>query len=160
MKATRIVFLVILAVLASGCNKTFVRGRVAKDIHYYKHTYDATPNECYYALRWALKINGYPLAKENLTDGILTTTWEPVTSDSHYVELFDRRDYGTTGAYHQLEVRVVPQGRHTMVKVGSRWKSIVINLKSSGVEERKILAQVGNYLRAKEPSITNEGMSE
>ncbi len=154
-------FVIMVAVIAAaGCNKPFVKAKASRDLHFYDRTFEATPNQCYYALRWALKANRYTLAKENLMDGILTTTWQPVSSDSHYLPLFNREDYGVTGAYHQLEVHVVPVGSKTRVDVASRVKSVVANITSSGVEEHKVLAAVGDYLRSKEPDITNEGIAE
>lgn len=160
MKIKYLMVVLLLIGIGFGCDGPLVKAKVPKEIHYYSKTFCATPNQCYYAIRWALKINGYPVAKEDLPAGILHTVWQPVTSDSHYLPVFDSRDYGATGAYHQLEVRVVPRGDKTKVEVGSRLKTIAINLKSSGVEERKVLAQVGDYLRTHEPSISNEGIAE
>jgi hypothetical protein len=155
-----IVILFLIMGIGSGCSGAVVNAKVPKKIDYFSKTFKASPNECYYALRWALKINGYPVAKEDLPAGIIKTVWRPVTSDSHYLPVFDSKDYGATGAYHQLEVRVVPRDSKTKVEVGSRLKTIAPHMKSSGVEERKILAQVGNYLRDHEPMISNEGISE
>ena len=150
----------ILALMLGACDARHVGAQTAEDIHFYDHEFAASPNDCYYALRWALKISGYSLAKENLKEGILTTTWMPTTSDSHYMSVFAHRDYGVNGGYHQIEVRVVPQGDKTLVEVGSRVKSVTPNLVSSGVEEQRVLAEVGNYLRSEEPNISNEGIVE
>jgi hypothetical protein len=156
-----IVLVLVFGVVAGACNKPFLRAKTSKDVEFESKEFGATANECYYALRYAFKINGYMMGSENLKDGILTTTWEPVTAGSHYLQVFDSRDYGVTGAYHQLEARVVPRGHdRTKLEVGSRVKSVASGLKSSGVEERKILAAVGNYLRKDEPIITNDGMEE
>jgi len=151
----------VLGVVAGACNKPFLRAKTSKNVEFESKEFNATANDCYYALRYAFKVNGYMMGSENLRDGILTTTWEPVTSDSHYLQVFDSRDYGVTGAYYQLEVRVVPRGNdRTKLEVGSRVESVASGLKSSGVEERKILATVGNYLRKHEPVMTNEGIEE
>lgn len=155
------ILVLLVGITAGACNKPFLRAKASKNVHFESEVYKASANDCYYALRYAFKVNGYSLSSENLTDGILTTTWLPVTSDSHYLPLFDSRDYGVTGAYHQLEARVVPRG-HTTTKleIGSKVKAVVTGLKSSGVEEKKILATVGDYLRKHEPEITNEGLEE
>jgi len=156
-----IVLVLALGVVAGACNKPFLRAKASKNVEFESKEFEATPNDCYYALRYAFKINGYSMGSENLMDGILKTTWAPVTSDSHYLQVFDSRDYGVTGAYHQLEARVVPRGQgRTKLEVGSRVKGVASDVKSSGVEERKILATVGDYLRKREPEITNEGIEE
>ena len=156
-----IIVIVLLGMVVGACNKPFLRAKPSGNVEFKSRDYKATANDCYYAIRWALKMNGYSMANENLSDGILTSTWSPVTSDSHYLPLFDSRDYGTTGAYHQLEVHVVPHGsQRTRVQVGSRVKAVVTGLKSSGVEERQILAEIGGYLRKHEPEITNDGIHE
>ena len=153
--------LLVIGVMTGACNKPFLHAKTSKNVQFESREFRASANQCYYALRYAFKINGYSMGSENLTDGILTTTWAPVTSDSHYLPLFDSRDYGVTGAYHQLEARVVPRGQdRTKLEIGSRVKGVVSNMKTSGVEERKILATVGNYLRKSEPEITNEGIEE
>lgn len=156
----RYIILVVLLAAIAGCNAQIIQAKASRDVHFYKRTFNASPNQCYYALRWALKINGYSLAKEDLPKGIVTTTWKAVSADSHYLPQFGRRDYGVTGAYHQLEVKVVPRGSKTQIQVGSRVKGVVANLKSSGIEENKVLAEVGDYLRSKQPNITNTGMVE
>jgi hypothetical protein len=160
MKIRYMIAILLLVGVGFGCSGAIVNAKVSKKVDYYSKTFKASPNECYYALRWALKINGYPVAKEDLPAGIIKTVWRPVTSDSHFLPVFDSKDYGATGAYHQLEVKVVPRGSKTKVEVGSRLKTIAPNMKSSGVEERRVLAQVGDYLRSHEPMISNEGISE
>ncbi len=74
--------------------------------------------------------------------------------------MFDRRDYGVTNSYYQLDIRVVDKSGRTLVKVGSRVKTLANKLKSSGEVEHKVLADVGNYLRKSAPDITNLGVSE
>lgn len=156
-----IVLVLVLGVIAGACNKPFLRAKTSKNVEFESKVFNATPNDCYYALRYAFKVNGYSMGSENLMDGVLTTTWTPVTSDSHYMQVFDSRDYGVTGSYHQLEARVVPRGQdNTKLEVASRVKGVASNVKSSGVEERRILATVGDYLRKHEPEITNEGIEE
>ena len=160
MRISRVFFYCALLAVMASCNNHFVNAKVSKDVEYFKHEYDASANQCYYALRWALKMNGYPIVKENLRDGIIETAWVPANADSHYMPYFGRKDSGVSGTYHQLEVKVVPIGGKTTLEVASRIKSVVSTMKSSGFEERKILAEVGDYLRAGEPVITNEGIEE
>lgn len=160
MRTAWAIVTILLIACMTNCSDRVVNARTWKDVKYYSNTYKATPNECYYALRWALKITGHPVAHEDLPAGVLTTTWEPVSSDSHYLEPFDSRDYGVTGAYYQMDVKVIPQGTRTRIEVGTRVKSVAVGLKTSGIEERKVLAQVGDYLRDSEPSLSSDGLAE
>ncbi|MBI5300468.1 MAG: hypothetical protein HY877_09310 [Deltaproteobacteria bacterium] len=150
--------LVCLSASLSSCTKVF---RVAKPVqpHYFKQTYPASPNDIYYALRWVLRANGYPIAEEDLKNGVLKTRYVPVKARSHYLLLFGREDFGTNGAYHQLEIRLVPQeGGNTEVQVGSRIESIVANLQSAGTEEQMVLGKVADYLRSPNAQVTNLGV--
>lgn len=142
-----------------GCAKVY-RTAEPSDPKFIERQFLATPNEVYYALQWALKVSDYPIAEENLAGGIIHTRYVPVKATSHYVEIFGRKDYGVTGAYHQLEVQVLPAGEETKVRIGSRVKGIVSNLKSSFTEEKKVLADVSNYLRDPNVRITNLGVKE
>ena len=65
-----------------------------------------------------------------------------------------------SGSYHQLEVLFEPEGGFTIIKVGSRIKSLVAQTRSSGVEEEKVLKLTADALRIGEPDITNLGISE
>lgn len=144
----------------AACSKPMVGGNIARDVHYESTTYAAVPNDIYYAVRWALKENGYPIDKENLSEGMITTSWVPVTSDSHYVPVFGRRDYGVTNSYHQLQVQVTSEEGRTRVRIGSRVMGLVSNIESTGTEEKKVLANIGNYMRTKDPDVTNLGLIE
>ena len=52
------------------------------------------------------------------------------------------------------------RGGRTIVKVGSRVKTIVNNLHSSGIVEYAVLNDVGNYLRKSTPDLTNLGIEK
>jgi len=155
-----LLFVVSLVFVFAGCAHPTVKARSAKKLHYEGRDYAASTNDVYYAIRWSLKQNGYSVAKEDLPNGVITTAWKPVTSDSHYVPLFGRRDYGVTNSYYRLIVDVIPGGGRNVVKVASVVKSLVAELKSSGVEERKVLDGIANYLRVKDPDISNLGIAE
>ncbi|MFH1830115.1 MAG: hypothetical protein ABH871_04995 [Pseudomonadota bacterium] len=149
-----------VAVACSSCSKPLVSARVDNRIQYFTQNYAATPNDTYYAVRWALKEAHLPVAEEDLPSGVIKTSWVPTTSDSHYLELFDRRDYGATNSYFQLEIHVEDGSGRTQVKVGSRVKTLVNNIYSSGEVEQKVLAGIGNYLRKSAPELTNLGVNE
>ena len=123
---------VLLAVLISmacaGCGKPMVTGHVTTDLQYVSKDFAASPNDLYYAVRWALKEAGYPVEGEDLPAGVITTKWLPVTADSHYLDTFGRPDYGVTNSYYQIEVRITPNAGRNLVEVGSRVKSIAYRL--------------------------------
>ena len=130
-------FLVILMIGLSAlqwqCAKASFTGHVQEPIKYYSRTFNATANEIYEAVKWALKTHDYPIESEDLKEGVLVTRWVPVGADSHAVKLFRRSDYGVTGAYHKLELHVVPQGEsETKLEVGSRVQSLLVGLESTG----------------------------
>jgi len=142
-----------------GCTKTY-RVATPSSPRLIKHTFAASPNDIYYALRWALRAYGYPIAEEDLQNGVIKTRYVPVKAHSHLLDTFGSPDYGINGAYHQLEVRLVPQNGKTEVQIGSRIQSVVANLKSSGREERLILEKVSHYLRSPNVQVTNLGVQE
>lgn len=152
--------LVVDLLFFAGCGKPLASARVVPDVAYVSKSFTTDQTSALAAVRWALKIRGYSIAGEKPGEGIITTTWLPTTSDSHMIDLFNRHDFGVNGAYHQLMVQVSGESGRTQVSVGSRVKTLVSNLKSSGIEERRVLSEVGNYLRMSEPNLTNIGLEE
>jgi len=123
-------------------------------------TFKTDANGAYAAVRSVLKTNGYAITAEDLQNGIVTSGWRASTADSHYVAPFGHRDYGVNGAYFKLEIRLIPDGSSTRVEIASKVKSIVAHLKSSEIEEKKILSKVGDYLRGPDIRLTNIGIDE
>lgn len=121
-------------------------------------SFSGTANAVYYGIRWALAARGYPVGFEDLGSGVVVTSWVPVKAASHYLQPFRTKDYGTTGAYHQLELRVSPGGGGTSVSVTSRVKSLVQGIKSSGEEEQAVLQEIRNYLHGTDVNVTNVGV--
>lgn len=156
---TRDVLLLCLLVFfsISGCVKPLVRAELQTNDPI-EQTFNSGPNTVYYAIRWALADRGYPVGFEDLPGGVIQTAWVPVKSDSHYIKPFGTEDYGTVGAYHQLEVHVIPAGSETKLSVVSKMKSIVQGLHSNGREERAVLEQVQNFLRSRDVEVTNLGV--
>lgn len=152
--------LVLLAMTTQfACTKVY---RTAKPTEpkLYKKTFAANPNQIYYALRFALKKQGYPIAEEDLKGGVIKTRYVPVKAASHYVAVFGHKDFGVNGAYHQLEVRLLPQEGKTLVEIGSRIQAVLSPVKSSGAEEQMILEGIADYLRLPSVQVTNLGLQE
>lgn len=147
-------------ILCAACSSIQIEAQNEERMTFFSRSYAATPDQIYFALKWALDESDWPLATENLVSGVLETAWRPTASDSHYIDIFNEKTYGANGAYYRLEIKVEPEGGRTNVKVGSRIKAFVKNLKSSGREEKKVLDFVGNYLRRGNPTITNLGVQE
>jgi hypothetical protein len=149
---------VVMALLVSvACAKPLVRGHTVL-LEPVKDSFNAGTNAAYYGIRWALAERGYPIGYENLAGGIITSAWIPTTSDSHFLQPFNSKDYGTTGAYHQLELHVLPGGGVTTVSVASRVNSLVVGLKSSHREEKAVLQEIHNYLHGSGVQVTNVGV--
>ena len=153
------ILLFCLVVVALGCAKTY-RTATPTTPKFFKQTFAAEPNSIYYALRWAFKTNGYPIAEEDLKGGVLKTRYVPVRAKSHYVDVFGHKDFGVSGAYHQLEVRLVPKGSKTEVQIGSRIQAALSPIKSAGQEEAMLLQKISEYLRGPTFQITNQGAQE
>lgn len=154
------VLLLCLVAVSYGCSKPLASAKVSDDVRYISDTVDADKKGAYHAVRWALKIKGYPIATENETEGVITTVWMPTKSDSHALMLFDRYDFGVNGAYYQIDVRLESEEGKTRISIGSKIKSVVADLKSTGIEERRVLNEAKDYLRVSEPGLTNIGLEE
>lgn len=150
---------VMMSLLAASCAKPLARAHTV-EMRTFSREYAAVPNDAYYAVRWALKERGISVAEEDLPGGIVKSSWMPVTSDSHYIEIFDRRDFGVTNSYYRVEVQLTDRNGRTRVSVSTKVKTLVNNLHSSGEVEYAVLNDVGNYLRKGVPEITNLGVSE
>ncbi len=150
----------ILCLTLVGCSKPMINASVAEDIGFVSKSFATDTTQAFAAVRYALKISGYSIASDSQPEGLITSTWVPTKSDSHAVMVFDRRQMGVNGAYYQLEVHIVPDAGKVRIDVGAKAKSVVANLKSTGIEERKVLSEVGNYLRTSEPELSNIGLEE
>lgn len=151
-------YLVFIIILFSACSKPMIKADISQPNRFYKKTFNSDKSDIYDAIKFALKANGFSVMSENKSSGYVESSWVPVRSGSHYIRVFGRDDYGVTGAFQQIIANVSDNGGSASVSVGTRTKSLVAYLKSSGVEERKILDQISNYLRKHEPEITNIGV--
>ncbi|PIR20939.1 MAG: hypothetical protein COV45_03495 [Deltaproteobacteria bacterium CG11_big_fil_rev_8_21_14_0_20_47_16] len=156
--------MLVALVLLSACAKPLIQGK-DQTTKSYEKTFSATPNQVYYAIRWALAADDYPVGHEDLVNGLISTSWVPTTPNSHYINPFDRtdpdtRDFGNFAGYYQLVLNVMPEGGKTRVVITSHVRTIVHEVKSSGYQEEDVFKKIGNYLRSDTPDVTNLGVED
>lgn len=153
----RFLSLITLLVFMGACSRPFLYGQKLETNPISK-VYQSSPENTLAMAKKALESQGYVVQKE---EGMsLETSWEPTRADSHYIAFFDRQDRGTVGAYHKLILTVSPEGEGSKVEIASRAKSIISKLKSTLVEERKVLKKIGDYTRSSDIQVTNVGLKE
>lgn len=159
LKVKLSVFLVLIsAITLSSCGKPRLFGK-EQEIAPVSQSFPIDTKSALTAVKESLQYNGYAIQSSDDAKGVLETHWQPSTSDSHYVDFFQRKDRGTTGSYYKLVIKVSPKGQaDSVVEVSNVAKSIVSNLKSTGMEEEKILTKVGDYTRKSNIEVTNVGL--
>lgn len=121
----------------------------------------ADPNTIYYAVRWAFDECGYPIGPEDLASGVIESKWVPTAAGSHYVDIFDGRDYGASASYYKMVVRIVPQDvGSSRVEARTDVKAFVNGMRSTGDKERAILEKIAEYARGNSINVTNLGVEE
>lgn len=152
--------LVFASLSFTACTTALIDGKVTA-FEGVSKVFDCDANKAYYAVRWAIQQEGYPVASENLVDGVLETDWIPTKSDSHYIAPFGRRDYGANAAYHQVVVNISPvNGGKTKVEVITKINAVFAHGKTSLVQENKVMSRVADYLRNPNITVTNLGLEE
>lgn len=154
-----VICLVVQAGLWMACNKPLVHGR-DREMDPLTRTYSAPEIAVFEAAEAALKDLGYKVEYANSYEGVLRTGWRPTSIDSHYVDLFGREDYGTTGSYYHLAVRMEQEGSKTTVTVTAPLRGIVGKVKTSHRKEKQLLSQIEDHLRPADVHITNIGVVE
>src|SRR5262245_46478706 len=124
-------FLAILLAAGVGCGKPRLFGK-EMEINPIIKVFPMNVQDATKAAKEALAYNGYNVQKEDAAQGLIETHWQPATSDSHYVVIFNRQDRGTVGAYHKLVLKITPQGNDAKIEIYSLAKSFISNLKSTG----------------------------
>ncbi len=149
------------ASLLTSCTKVLVRGK-DKDMEPVSRLYYTSPDLATKAGREALIRLGYRIDNEDASTKTLTTNWQSTKAASHYIDLFDRRDYGTVGAYYRLKLQVIERvNGQTEVAVSAPVRSIITGrLYSSNREEKKVLKKIQDLLRTDDFEITNVGVEE
>ncbi len=144
----------------SACNKPILYGR-NKEMEPITRTFSASPQEAFKAAKETLVDLGYKIDKEDKSEESLQTTWQSTKAASHYIDLFDRRDYGTIGAYYKVHVHVDEKDSKAEVQVSTETKSVIVGrLRSAYSEEKKVLNKMADLLRHDDFEMTNVGVSE
>lgn len=140
------------------CTKAIVYGR----------NYNTNPWKAYFetdnasvvsSLEKAFAKFGYEVVESDSSRGRFLTGWRPVEADSHYFNMFERRDYGISdGAYYQMQVDLSQESEQVKVVISTTVKSISGPLESSGKVEKRLLTQLQDFLRSPQIEMTNVGI--
>lgn len=157
--AVQLVFtLVLLTGLAiSGCSKPSLYGSTMENPPLIQY-FNVPPQEAFRAAKESLLFRGYSIKQENPEDLSLETYWQATTADSHFVEVFRRKDYGTVGAYYRLYVKVTPRHSGSAVSITNVAKSFISNVKSSQREETEVMEKIADFTRKRDIQVTNIGL--
>jgi hypothetical protein len=164
MKTKKLLLLavgILLAASDGACTKVLVHGR-DKDFDPATKDFSTSTEQAYKAGKEALVRLGYKVETEDEKAGRIVTNWQSTKPLSHYVDLFDHRDYGTVGAYYRLKLEVVESvGGKTLVSVSAPTRSLITGrLRSSYREENKVLKKMADLLRTDDFEMTNVGVTE
>lgn len=153
----RILLVSLTLVAASACNKPKLYGTIQEAKEVVKN-YQVPPEDAFRAAKEALAFRGYSFKTVDETNKTIETYWQPSTSDSHYVEVFGRKDYGTVGAYYRLVVKVTPRANGSSVSITNVAKSFISNLKSTERVEEEVFEKISDFTRKRDINVTNIGL--
>jgi copper chaperone CopZ len=154
MKKMSFVFLCLIVL--SACNKPIIEGRDLETTPL-TQIFRVPADAAFDAAEHVLTALDYKVEYADKDKGVLRTGWISTTTDSHYVDLFGREDYGTTGAYYHLAVRISSVEGGAKVEVSAPLRTIVVKMDSSGRKEKKVLAKIEDMLRPADIRVTNIG---
>ncbi|MBI4411696.1 MAG: hypothetical protein HY541_04350 [Deltaproteobacteria bacterium] len=159
-KGQGLVFLLFLWLVSTGqtCTKEIVYG---KDYYTQPKTawFSNDKATVMASIQKTLERFGYQIHNIDEEKGRITSGWRPVEGDSHYFNLFGRKDYGISdGAYYRLTVDLAQEGSQVKVAVGTTIKTVVGQLETSGKLERRIIDQLETYLRPPQIEMSNVGV--
>lgn len=142
---------------AQTCTMKLVRGR-----DYYTQprtqSFEVGMTEMMDVVKKTLDKEGFQIFSINKEQKRFITGWLPVEADSHYLYIFNRKDYGLTdGSYYQLYADLSQEGQKVKVALSTKVKTIVGQLESSHKVERRLLRQIEDYVRAPQLDMTNVG---
>ncbi len=151
--------LTLIALLSlAACNKVILHSH-DKDFDPAVKTFSVPPEDALKAAKEALLSRGYRIHDEDKEK--IRTAWLSTKADSHYVDLFDRKDYGTIGAYFRIVVHVTEKNGKSEVEISAPIRSVITGrVRTSYYEEKRILAKMTDLLRKDDFEITNVGVEE
>ena len=138
-----------------ACSKPKLYGTIQKNPSVVRD-YVVPPEEAFRAVQEAIEERGYSIKQRDGRE--LETYWQPTFADSHYVEVFGRKDFGTVGAYYYIEARIEPSATGSRVVLTNIANSFIANLKSSNREEERIFDKVDDFTRKRDIKVTNIGL--
>lgn len=107
----------------------------------------------------AMTTLGYQVLSVDESRNRVTAGWRPTTSDSHYMDLFGRKDFAAaTGAYYQLVADFSDDAGKVKVSLSTTVQSVAGKLSSSKIEEEKFFNKLEDYLRSPQILMTNVGV--
>lgn len=122
--------------------------------------YTGTPDLLYNQSVKVLENMGYEMPFADYAQFQITTGWRPVGSATHFLALFNRRDYSAAdGAYYQLQLSFVPEGNYARVEVRTNVKSVAGKLSSSKTLEKAFLKRLDDAVRSPQIQMTNVGVT-
>jgi len=159
LKTLGLIFFVIW-VTAGMCTKVITYGTDSRTTPVVK-SYSSNIAITLEKARKALDQLGYNVLYVDEANREVVTGWIPTKSDSHYLLLFQRKDYAASdGAYFQIHVEAEEDAGKVSVSVWTEVKSLSGNLSSSYVVENEILKQLDDYMRSPQIIMTNVDVKE
>lgn len=150
----------VICCLVIGCTKPLATGRITTT-EPVTRVMPSDPNTIYYGIKWAMEQMGYPEGSEDLAGGVVESKWVPTGAGSHYVNLFDGRDYGANAMYYKMVVRIVPVDvSSSKVEAYTEVNSIVDKVETTGQKERAMLDKIAEHIRGYSVTVTNLGVEE
>ena len=143
----------------SACNKAILHSR-DREMEPVSKIYNVSSEEAFKTTKEILIQLGYKIDRDDPADGTLVTGWQSTKAGSHYVDLFDHKDYGTVGAYYRLKVHVTEEGGKAKVEISAPVRSIIGRLHSAHSEENKVLSRLADHVRREDFEMTNVGVTE
>lgn len=153
-----ILFSVWLTQTGMSCTKDLVYSKDYVTKPYVDH-FKSGPETVGIALSKVLQSEGFSIAEGADNTKQIVTGWKPTEVDSHYFNLFNRRDYGTSdGAYYQVIANITPETGGSQVELTTKVKTIVGRMDSSGVVERQTFKKLADAIRPSTFEMTNVGI--
>lgn len=147
--------LILIGTLA--CNKVLLHSK-DRPMDPVEMAFATSVSDALASTRKALDELGYKIEMDDEVAGKITTGWIGTKASSHYVDLFDRRDYGTVGAYYRLEIEAREKNGQAELSISAPVRSVVGRIKSAKSEEKRLLKKVADLLRREDFEMTNVGV--